>query len=180
LQYDASLTGAGIVISDISGNVIGAGSFIFPFGLKSDSSYQNTCEFIAVVVGVMSVWRLGLYNTSIRLKGDSATSLAWSESEKFHGDIALRTAVVFTQLAIRSNIEVSEIEFIPGVDNIACDKLSRGSSPLDLGFTHAQTILQDNDVNECLALCNPLQKLESIAQLSSLLSKVTRLFSYVR
>ena len=54
IRFDSSLQGLGFLLTnDVSGGLMGGGQAAFPFDLHGDSSYQNTCEFIAVVLGVM-------------------------------------------------------------------------------------------------------------------------------
>jgi hypothetical protein len=57
LEYDASLRGLGLFLTDLRTNKrIGVGAMSFPFNLGEESRWQNTAEFVAVVMGV--VWCL--------------------------------------------------------------------------------------------------------------------------
>jgi hypothetical protein len=54
-MFDSALTGSG----DTSGGFMGGGQADSLFHLNGDSSHQNTCEFIAIVLGVVSIARTG-------------------------------------------------------------------------------------------------------------------------
>jgi hypothetical protein len=101
IEYDASLTGIGLYLSSVSNGQlvrdIGYGRLRFPFALKSDSSFQNVCEFIAVVIGIIVLVKLGYANTTITLRGDSRTSLRWGSTERFKGVRGLSASVVYSR-----------------------------------------------------------------------------------
>eukprot|EP01035_Chromulina_nebulosa_P030897 gene30897-41117_t len=103
LQFDASLTGVGIVLTgrDSAGT---EGTFAlglrFPYSLGSDSSFQNVSEFMAVLAGIFLAIKLfGTRGQSVKLYGDSKT---WSKNEHYR-----------------------ETEHVPGIENVLCDDLSR-------------------------------------------------------
>jgi hypothetical protein len=76
LLFDSSLTGMGVLVTDdTSGYLMGGGRADFPFHLKEDSSHQNTCEFIAIVPGVVAIARTGRSGVVLRLIGDSMSAL---------------------------------------------------------------------------------------------------------
>jgi len=74
----------GVISSHIEANSVWAkSSSVFPFILETDSSYQNTAEFIAVVAGVALLVRRGFCNKSLHMKGDNVSSLRWGKDERF-------------------------------------------------------------------------------------------------
>jgi hypothetical protein len=95
IEYDASLTGLGWVTSirGINGEwkVIQFAGMLFPFDVHKDSSFQNTCEYLAVIAAVYALYLLGHQGFTYELIGDSMSSLKWSRSEytKLHGMLQL-------------------------------------------------------------------------------------------
>jgi hypothetical protein len=173
LQYDASLQGIGLILSDITTAettvLLGIASWNFPFDLQGQSRYQNTVEFIAVLMGLMSFARLGYRSVGIRLVGDNTSSLKWSETERFKGKLSLRATIMYTITGIDFDIDVCETEHVPGVKNVVCDQLSRGVAPTQLGFENNGVILpQDDYVDSCLCLCNPLLELSTHTEVCDL------------
>jgi hypothetical protein len=85
IEYDSSLTGTGLAISELlynsnsdsqssSKKLVGVGCLEFPFDLQGDSSFQNSCEFMAVLISLLIIGQLGYYDVTIKLIGDSVTS----------------------------------------------------------------------------------------------------------
>ena len=129
IEYDASLTGIGYLLFRLDAgrraDLVGCGSVRFPFHCESKSDYQNTCEFIAVLVGVLNLAQLGIRDTSIRLCGDSTTSLSWGLEGHFRGKLCQRAALIYILATTLFNIVVTEAVHIPGTSNVTCDLLSR-------------------------------------------------------
>jgi hypothetical protein len=157
--YDASLEGIGVSIYDITNQemkLLLIGSYEFSFNLQHQAKYQNIVEFIAVIAGLLMLAKLKLKHKNIKLKGDSVTSLTWSMLERYRSVEGRRSALVFTLLAIAFDLDVVEVEHIPGADNTLHDELSRGVKPSDLGYK------EDNIMNfsslpysNILELCDP-------------------------
>jgi hypothetical protein len=170
LQYDASLTGVGFLLHDITTatpQLIAVASWNFPYNLNQQSGYQNASEFIAVLMGLMSAIRIGYKNIGIHLVGDNMSSLKWSETERFKGDLALRASTMYIIAGIEYNIEVVSVEHVPGEDNVICDRLSRGTPPRTLGYS--DHILElDQFASQCLLLSNPLRPLQKSTDICTL------------
>ena len=95
---------------------------------------------------------------TIKLKGDSRSSLKWGSSELFKGTLVHRASVVYMLLAVHTNVSVEAWEHIPGHLHVVCDALSRGVKPEELGFG-ASVIFrhgQDDVVDQLIAMCNPI------------------------
>ena len=153
IAYDASLSGVGVGIERISGELLTVYRAQFPFNLESDASFQNTAEFIAVVMGCGLLATLGLRGARIHLKGDSMTSLVWSSTEKFKSEYCTSAAVSYVLIAMECDFQVVSTQHVRGEDNIFYDALSRGYEELychDLPWTVAQSTL-----DELLGYCNP-------------------------
>ena len=143
LEYDASLTGIGILLREFNPQgepvLIRAIKLPIPFDLATGGSgNQNTAEFTAIVTGLACLVSLGYSNQGILLKGDNTSSLAWSAAERFQQGPSRPAAMLFMALAVIFDLQVCETLHVPGVVNVICDKLSRDGSYTDCGFTQAQ------------------------------------------
>jgi hypothetical protein len=169
IEYDASLTGLGIRISEliynpgkevpVGKNLIGVDGLQFSFTLEGDSSYQNTCEFLAVVVAFLVLGRLGWSHISIRLIGDSVTSNHWCADERYKGSASQRASFVYTLIATHFHFWVSDSEWISSESNEEMDGLSRGliDPILDWGLTSDQvfSLSMNQCVLDLISSCNP-------------------------
>ena len=97
IEFDGSLTGAGILWYARNGDGVevllgGAAVDLSPLGFGDDSTYQNTCEFITLVLGIRGLSALGLTDpekpVSVMLRGDSVTALTWAHTERFRSRLA--------------------------------------------------------------------------------------------
>jgi hypothetical protein len=164
LEYDASLTGIGVIIFNV---VEGAEvewfviQEVFPFDLGGDSGFQNSVEFIAITIGVTALAARGVRNVNIHVRGDSKASLKWSGSDSFRSRRCRAAATCFIAITTYSGISIVSVEHIPGETNVRCDALSRckenGLSPADLGFSDTSVFqLSANPyVQALLKLCEP-------------------------
>ena len=175
VEFDVSLTGAGILwykrLTDGTEVSMG-GSAVDLRGLEfgSDSSYQNTAEYIGCIIGMAGLVLLGVRDTDIEIRGDSVAALTWAETERPRGYLVTNASMVFTLLSISFGLDVKKGVHISGEENWRCDRLSRidehggkASEVLDemgLGET-AVVNLQDNiHVQKLLAGCHPGRSLE--------------------
>jgi hypothetical protein len=81
IEYDASLTGLGFVISqrfEENWQTLCYLSLVMPFNVNKDSSFQNTCEYIAIVAALFTLFKRGYNHFSYDLIGDSMSSLKWT------------------------------------------------------------------------------------------------------
>ena len=167
INVDASLTGIGIIISQIhadrSLSFLAVSGFNTPYDLEGDSSYQNSMEFIAVICSLALCVRLGMRSISVSLQGDSQAALSWSKSEKFKSARAMRAACFFVCLSTECRIEIADTEHLAGHLNVLSDPLSRGASPASLGFGDELVIdfLSCPVTKEILRFMNPSLEMES-------------------
>ena len=95
----------------------------------TDARYQNTAEFLAVVVGMIGLLDLlrdrPPVPVTVELRGDSVTALQWAESSRFRGDLIGNAAAVFALILVRANVIIPSMVHVPGEDNVLCDLLSR-------------------------------------------------------
>ena len=153
IEYDASLTGIGYLLFRLGNGkrteLIGCGYVRFPFSCRSKSDFQNTCEFIAVLIGLLNLAQLGIRDTSIRLCGDSKTSLSWGLDGHFRGKLCQKAALVYILATTLFNIVVTEASHIPGEHNVVCDRLSRQKATAsDYGISYR--VLTDLSISTVL------------------------------
>ena len=184
LEFDASLTGIGLIISSIGDSddaqplVRWASSTTLPFEFDSQSAFQNTAEFTAVVLGMAVIAHFGGRHAGIRLRGDSRSSLQWSATQRFRPGPSRRAAIAFVALGTRFDLSVEETAFIPGVTNIQCDKMSRGFEPthIDVGFSEDQA-LRIQGIGELWGLLmslDPTHPIETDAEFETMWGGVDR------
>ena len=175
IEFDASLSGAGIIWFKRAGGTeecLG-GSAVDLRALKfgDDSSYQNVCEFIGVVLGVIGLVIMGVRDADVQLRGDSVSALTWAEAERYRGKRVTNAAMVYTVLCVMYSFDVKEATHVPGTDNKRCDKLSRlgetGGSveetmrEFGLQWAASIDISQHEHVQKLISACDPAQTHES-------------------
>jgi hypothetical protein len=175
ITTDGSLGQIGIIIYRMGGAseaCVGCSAVsIAGFGFEDDSSYQNTCEYIGMVLGVLALIKLGIRGVDVVVRGDSTTALSWVQKEKVSGKAAMNAALVLVSLCIKFGIEVNYLEFLDGLANHKADRLSRliekkmsierameinghsGAEVIDLLGDQASATLVD--------MCNPGRGLDS-------------------
>jgi hypothetical protein len=168
LEYDACLLGFGLRLTKIAYGdknhvekiqLLKLGSHMFEFDLQGDSSYQNTCEFLAVVVCFLVLGQMGFRDVTLLVVGDSMTSNHWCAAERYKGKSAHRAALIFTIIATHFNFWVFDTEWICSSDNNEMDMLSRGEAIPQSMYQDEEQILhfdQMRDVQDLVSLCNPL------------------------
>jgi hypothetical protein len=163
VEYDASLIGLGFLVFRLHNGqrqeLIGCGHVRFPFDCQRDSSFQNSCEFIGLLLGVLTLAQLGIRNASLRLSGDSTTSLTWGVDGHFKGKLSQRAALIYILAALLFDNVATESIHIPGVDNVVCDDLSRLKvTATDLGIDYRLVVdlTEDTPLFQILELVNPV------------------------
>lgn len=170
VEYDASLKGLGIVLFKLEGGVeqIWKGiAAVLPYELEEDSSYQNTVEFIAVVLAMACLASLGISNASVKLRGDNVSSLKWSVKERFRGNLCINAATLYVAIGSKLDLRVEDTIHLPGKSNVRCDRLSRGTSPDMLGFRREQQFIckdQKRMFTDVLSICDPSKPWQSCSE----------------
>lgn len=162
IEFDASLTGVGLLYYKIENNeeilIGGSAVDISSLNFKSNPAYQNTAEFIAALLGIRGLRQLNVNPKSIRLRGDSITALNWAETSKFKGELVGNAAVVFILQNIYQNVTITEVIHLSAEKNWRCDRLSRGSTLLSLlseKRSPQDIISVELNKDEILSLCDP-------------------------
>ena len=104
------------------------------FDLNHDSKYQNAMEFIAILLGLATLVKMGVSSACIDVLGDNTSSLSWSSTFRFRSGSSTSSALLFVLLSHRFQLTIGHTTYRPGKDNEA-DGLSRGrDTPTSLGF----------------------------------------------
>ena len=175
VEFDASLSGAGILWlrRQADGTEValrGGAVSLRGLGFGSDSSFQNSAEYIGCTLGMAGLALLGIRDADIEIRGDSVAAFTWAKTERPRGQIVTKASIVFTLLIILFNLEVKRGVHISGVDNWRCDRLSRleesgrrvSEALKGMGMTETGVInLQENtQIQTLLACCDPRRGLE--------------------
>mgnify|MGYP000025132167 CR=1 FL=1 len=166
IEYDASLKGLGVVLFKLEDEVEVIWKVVatsLPFELEEDSSYQNTVEFISVVLAMACLASLGVSNASVKLRGDNVSSLKWSVKERFRGTLCVKAATLYVAIGSRLDLRVDDTIHLPGKNNVTCDRMSRGTSPSSLGYCEEQQFIcedQEYMFNDILSICDPSKPLQ--------------------
>ena len=171
IEYDASLFGIGVALSTRTDVTVDEWSLevysqiVLPYDLEGDSSYQNSCEFLAIVLGLAIAARLGHRNFTFHVCGDNTTSLAWATSGRVRSDRSRATAIMYTALVTRIGAHFGTSEHVRGVDNVIMDGLSRGLDPAGLRLDPHKHFVWDDYAGgvEILHLCNPTISYETMS-----------------
>jgi hypothetical protein len=122
ITTDGSLSQVGIIIYKLVDGVeacVGCSAVsIADFGFNDDSSYQNTCEYVGMVLGVLALIKLGFRGVDIVVRGDSTTALSWMEKQKVSGGPAMNAALVLDR------------SFVYGIESLGCLNTSGNGSRL--------------------------------------------------
>ena len=167
IKFDASLEGFGILISEIQPDgskklILVSGFFVENlFNLNGDSSYQNTMEFTAIVIGLALLAQEGISDHRVQVMGDNISSLSWAACEKFCTGLSESAVTAFTVMGRLGNlfIEDGDDEHVRGEDNFECDDLSRGISPGGLyDESLIRRIEEGSPIWDLIQACNPTVK----------------------
>ena len=138
IEYDASLTAMGVLVweGDLQGKrtLLGFAVLPSPFAATTDSSFQNTNEYLAILLGLLLTKTLGLRNCVFAVLGDSRSSLAWVLKGQARSTLCRRASIGFSVLAVNVAATIYETEYVPSKENVVCDGLSRGIHPSQLGL----------------------------------------------
>ena len=186
ISYDASLTGVGFIIRDVDPSkavnphhhVISAVSYDTPYELNGDSGYQNTMEFLAILLAMYRVKRLGYVDTRVHIIGDNTSSLHWCDKERFRGGRSNSPALAYIILGMEVQNEIVTSSFIKGEDNIHCDKMSRGIRPRALGYSKevCWNAHRDKEFGELVRMVDPRVENMEEGTLTTLWGQLKALF----
>jgi len=167
IEYDASLTAMGVLVwkGDLVGprTMLGFAVLPSPFVATTDSSFQNTYEYLAILLGLLLSKTLGLRDCVFAVLGDSRSSLAWVLKGRARSTLCRRASIGFSVLAVDVAASIYETKYVSSKDNVVCDGLSRGVHPSQLGLDERLWIQlpETSPSTQYVRQCNPLLPLDT-------------------
>jgi hypothetical protein len=146
IEYDASLTGFGFLISNRNAET-GSWQHLchwggpLPFGERlglNKSGHQNACELAAVLAALAVLRQLNLRDFSLEVKGDNTSSLSWLTKGGGAAGVARATVIGVHILLSHLGARVSGTFHVAGHLNTQMDGLSRGQGSRDVGLPEGQ------------------------------------------
>jgi len=189
LEFDGSAFGAGIRIfnlespssplPDIASSPRMSGSIAYSFGpaICHTSIYQNSCELLALTLGLLLITKLQDCSTPtlIHLRGDSNTALEWASDSNFQIGSSRATVMLLVEICRRYKfVFAKDYSQITSEVNWRCDTFSRltyvsGNNTFDLG--ESSLLPSDNSYNSELSAlinaCDPRLPLSSVDDIVS-------------
>lgn len=140
-------------------------SYHLPFD-ATDPSYQNTREYMGLLLGLLMIATLGYRDTNILWKGDNISALTWAHKSYVSSTQCQRSFLAVTWLTVLTRNEVVDTVHCPGIHMGDIDGLSRGySTAFDnyhTGLPSSFTRLTD----QLFLACDPTRRSDN--QLASL------------
>jgi len=180
--FDASLSGIGIIWYRVGldGSQSPIGCFtgdIRSLGFGTDSSFQNTAEFIAAALCVRGVEAMGLQGERLALQGDSMSALSWAKKDRVKSAIASAAGVFYVYQNISLGIVITDILPIPHEENWRADHLSRDGTREELAVEDPATDwlgvpLIELCMEPVLEVCTPGAFLDSDESFLAFLARV--------
>jgi len=180
LEWDASLEGVGIIgFRVIDGKEVSAFySYVDlrPLGFEDNSSFQNTAEFLGLLLGMLAMQAVGAAGEPTVARGDSMTALRWGVKGRPRGTLATRAGLLWGFLAVRRQTDYHHLSHEL---NQLTDCISRHGSwsevlTLDRRLSGDAQRLQPEtqriqlECSELLRLCDPRSPLSSDADFEAL------------
>jgi hypothetical protein len=166
IEYDSSLDSFAVGVSVLNNltncyKLVGYTVVESSLAVRQDSSYQNTCEYSVVLLGLLLARKLGYKHFSYDLAGDSISSLVWCDKDRVNSSLARAANIGFTLVAVDIDATVADIRHVPGVDNVVWDGLSRGKKGTEVGLDETCLVPSEGLFQQFLALCDPTRALET-------------------
>jgi hypothetical protein len=146
IEYDASLTGLGFLISQRDSksglwrHLCHWGGDL-PFGERTGlnkSGHQNACELAAVLSALAVLRQMGFRNFSVDVKGDNTSSLSWLKKGGGAAGVARPSVIGVHLLLMHLGARVLQTTHVAGHLNGQMDGLSRGQGSRDVGLPEEQ------------------------------------------
>ena len=155
VQFDASLTGLGIIWSSMGAGgeyPVGAAAVdCSGWNLQGKPEFQNCMEYLALFIGLLGVQKVVPGSRTALVKGDSVSALAWGIKANCKSKVAFNTAVGVMLTLQCHQMVVVQAEHVPGTKNVLTDALSRGVSNREVDSLPRVQL----DVERVLDLCCP-------------------------
>ena len=175
LITDASPLGAGLAVYDYSLNTcIFHFSYRFPFN-TIESEFQNSREFLALLISCIVLCFKGYKDTPIHWIGDNMSSLSWIEKNMVSSSSSQASFLAFTWILLGSRNQIVSSAHRAGVDMGDIDGLSRF---MDTSFS-AETAVDPSVtliLDPIISLCDP----SLLTSSRSILDRLTSIISLCR
>lgn len=137
LEFDGSLSGSGVIWYRMEQHTVngqlqthevplgGCAVDLRALGFGSDTQYQNSAEFISVVVGQVGIKVMDWDAQAVKLRGDSETALMWASGHKYKSTNVMNAAMVYACLCADTGFHVVETQRLKSEVNWRADRLSR-------------------------------------------------------
>ena len=187
--HDGCLTGLGVWVAERCPTTGDTNVLAFlrvsplPFLFTDDASFQNTHEFLCVIVGLFLARGLGLKGFEFSVIGDSMTTLSWVHRGRAKSTVARRCQVAYAGILLATAAQPGLMSFVSSETNIICDPWSRGITTaatrmvpdgLEVHVTTASPLF------DLLVLCDPQTPLDSLESHSQLYSQRTAIIDNIR
>ena len=191
IRFDGSLSGVGVTwfsrSSDGHETVLGGVAVSLRcLGFGTDTSYQNSAEFIGVVIGIVGALEHGWDTSAIHLRGDSETALKWAEEGRFRSDRVLNAATLISIIGSVYEVHIVGTERIKSEQNWLCDGQSRWNGRerwrslmhrvgRNNGHFREMKELEVGHLDTILDICDPKKRLEQLGRVREPLEKSVRI-----
>ena len=173
-EYDASLSGVGIIWFRIRADgtelaVAHASIDIRFLGFGTDSSFQNTAEYIGGLLCAHGMCLMGVGSEPTLHRGDSISALTWTQKGTARSDVAIKAALMWAVMVMTQHVDVTGIQHLSHDENSNADILSRHGSWLEVyrndkrrgGTLPRDLPLLDLCCRELLMLCDPRDTIDT-------------------
>jgi hypothetical protein len=140
-------------------------------GFKDDSSFQNTAEFLGLLLCIHGMHLMGVSHEPTLARGDSVSALSWAKKGSVRSDLAVRAAMLYAMYAVPHDTDIVGTTHLSHEDNSRTDILSRPEGTWDKvlvedrrrysGLLQPDVPFLDLACRELLVLCDPKAPLDS-------------------
>jgi len=129
ITFDGSLLGAGIMwhyIRNGTQSLLGCAALsLRSLRLGGNPAYQNVCEYVTILLGLMIAVIMDWDTSAVEIIGDSKTALTWTQSGRFRSDNVINPATVCAALCATHVINIVDAQHIEAEHNKVTDTMSR-------------------------------------------------------
>ena len=173
-EYDASLSGIGIIwfriLQDGSERAVAYTSVDIKFlGFGTDSSFQNTAEYLGGLLCAQGMVALGVGDAPALHRGDSISALTWTQKGTARSDVAIKAALMWAVTVMTQHTDVTGIHHYSHEENSNTDIISRQGSWEEVwrndkrrGGNLPQVLpFLDLQCTDLLMLCDPREPIDT-------------------
>ena len=130
ITFDGSLEGTGLMWHCLrhggTQTLLGCAALsLRALKFKGNPAYQNVCEFISILLGLLIAVLMGWDTSAVEIVGDSVTALTWTETGRFRSDHVINAATVCAALCATRVINIVGQRHLLAEDNMVTDTMSR-------------------------------------------------------